>query len=177
LVRREARTEISARRRNPRWGWIKVAVIAITLVLGSATAFADMSKKVIATFKGQILVTESPLQMSGTDKATIAEFKKARLKEIKGEKNSEDAHAWHFVYNAFLSKTGSTDLKLEFYDGGKYVADQRLTDVDPKDPVLQGDISITEDDGLTKGKTYTIKLVAVKGSKETVISTTPLTMN
>ena len=156
---------------------ISSAVVAIAVLLAGTIAFADMSKKVIATFKGQILITDHPLAMEGTDKATIAEFKKSRLKEIKGEPNGEDVQSWSFNYSAFLKTTGSTDLKLEFYIGDKYVADQRLTDVDPKDPVLVGMISITEDDGPTKGKAYTLKLVSVKGGKETVLATTPLTMN
>jgi len=155
---------------------LSVIVIAAALILGG-TALADMSKKVIVTFKGQILITDHDLQMEATDKATIAEFKKARLKEIKGEPNADEVQAWNFHYAAFLSKTGSTDLKLEFYVGDKYVADQRLTDVDPKDPVLMGQISISEDDGPAKGKSFTLKLVAVKGNKETVIASTPLVMN
>jgi hypothetical protein len=76
-----------------------------------------------------------------------------------------------------LKTTGATDLKLEFHSDGKYVADQRLTDVDAKDPVLMGFITINEDDGPAKGKTYTLKLVAKKGSKETVVATTPITLN
>jgi hypothetical protein len=156
---------------------ISSAVVAIAVLLAGTVAFADMSKKVIASFKGQIIITDHTLAMESTDKATIAEFKKARLKEIKGEANAEDVHSWSFHYSAFLKTTGSTDLKLEFYTGNKYVADVRLTDVDPKDPVLVGMISITEDDGPTKGKAYTLKLVAMKGSKEIVLATTPLTLN
>lgn len=152
-----------------------VAVVILALV--SSTALADLSKKVIAAFKGQILVTEMPLEMGANDKETIAAFKKARLKEIKGDKNSEDVQAWTFQYAAFLSKSGFADLKLEFYDGDKYVADQRLTDVDPKDPVLMGSITLSEDDGPTKGKPYVLKLVAEKGGKDVVLATTPLTLN
>jgi hypothetical protein len=154
-----------------------VLIVALALTLIAGTALADMSKKVISTFKGQILVTDRELAMSATDKETIADFKKARLKEIKGTPNSEDVQSWTFNYAAFLNKTGSTDLKLEFYLGDKYVADQRLTDVDPKDPVLVGQITITEDDGPTKGKAYVLKLVAVKGDKEIVLATSPLTLN
>jgi hypothetical protein len=156
---------------------LSLAVVAIALVIAGSTASGDMSKKVIAAFKGQILITDHELAMAGSDKETIAEFKKSRLKEIKGEPNSEDVQAWTFYYSAFLSKTGATELKLEFYAGDKYVADQRLIDVDAKDPVLVGQISINEDDGPAKGKTYTLKLVAVKGSKETVVASTPLTLN
>jgi hypothetical protein len=152
-------------------------IVVVALALLAGTAFADLSKKVIAAFKGQILVTAAPLEMQGSDKDTIAAFKKARLKEIKGAPNSEDVQAWEFSYTAFLKTTGATSLKLEFYDGDKYIADQTLTDVDPKDPVLEGMISITEDDGPTKNKAYMLKLVSVKNGKETVLATSPLTLN
>jgi hypothetical protein len=39
--------------------------------------------------------------------------------------------------------------------------------------VLSGDISINEDEGLSKGKTYTIKLVT---DKNAVVASTQLTM-
>jgi hypothetical protein len=155
---------------------IAIAVVA-ALALLAGNAFADLSKGVIKAFKGQILVTDGPIEMQGSDKETIAALKKARLKEVKGEKNSEDVQAWTFTYTAFLKAGGATELKLEFYDGDKYIADQRLTDVDPKDPVLEGTISLNEDDGPSKGKNYVLKLVSVKGGKETVVATTPLALN
>jgi hypothetical protein len=156
---------------------ISSAVVALALGLLAMPASADLSRKVIATFKGQIIVSAEQLQPAGNDKETIEEFKKARLKELKGEPNADEVHAWSFHYAAFLKATGSTDLKLEFHVDGKYVADQRLTDVDAKDPVLMGFITITEDDGPAKGKTYQLKLVAKKGAKETVVATTPITLN
>jgi hypothetical protein len=150
---------------------------ALALLAGTPSAHADIGRKVIAAFKGQIIVTTDRLEPEGTDKATIDTFKKARVKEVKGEANSDEVHAWYFHYTAFLKSTGATNLKLEFWRGNKYVADQRLEDVDPKDPVLQGSISISEDDGPAKGVNYTLKLVAVRGKKETIVSTSTLTLN
>lgn len=157
-------------------------LIAITLafafVLGaSATpARADLSKKVIAAFKGKIVVSNSPIEMQGDDKSTIAKIKKDALTEVTGAEGGDEVWAWSFVYTAFLSKAGSSTMKLEFYDGDKYVADQTLTNVDPKMTVLEGEVSITEDDGLTKGKKYTVKMVGRLKGKETVLATTTLTM-
>ena len=52
---------------------------------------------------------------------------------------------------------------MEFYrDGKQYAADKRLDGIDPKSAVLTGDISINEDEGLAKGKSYVIKLVTAK---------------
>jgi hypothetical protein len=152
--------------------------VALAFAFGVAAtpAHADMSKKVIAAFKGKLIVSNSPLENVGDDKATIAKIKKDTLTEVVGAEGSDEVWAWSFVYTAFLTKAGAPSLKLEFYDGDKYVADQRLTNVDPKMTVLEGDIAITEDDGLTKGKKYTIKLVGTLKGKETVLASTTLLM-
>jgi hypothetical protein len=66
-------------------------------------------------------------------------------------------------------------LKLEFYTDDKdkrYVADKQLDGVDPKSAVLTGDISINEDEGLAKGKSYVVKLTAGKA----IVATTTLKM-
>jgi hypothetical protein len=150
----------------------------VALLGAPAIAHADLSKKVIAAFKGQIVVTESGDTPSGADdKETIAAIKKAHLTSVEGEKNAEDVMVWRFHYTAFLSKAGPTSLKMVFYTDDKekrYAADQRLDGVDPKSPVLSGDVSITEDDGLNKGKSYVIKMIATTGNKETTLAQTTL---
>lgn len=153
--------------------------LAASLVFGftARDAGADFSKKVIAAFKGKILVSNAPLEMQGDDKTTIAAFKKQALTEVKGAPGGDDVMTWVFVYTAFLNKTGATALKLEFYDGSNYSADKSLTGVDPKMTVLQGDIDITEDDNITKGKTYTLKLTGTVKGKEVVFATGQVKMN
>ena len=42
--------------------------------------------------------------------------------------------------------------------------------------VLEGEVSITEDDGLTKGKKYTIKLVGKFKGKEAILASSQLLM-
>ncbi len=153
------------------------SLIALAIGLSATPAHADLSKKVIAAFKGKILVTKSPLEMVGDDKTTIAHFKKETLTSITGQSGSDDVWTWNFVYTAFLNKTGATSLTLEFYDGANYSANKTLTGVDPKMTVLEGDVEITEDDNITKGKTYTLKLTGKIRGKEAVISTTTLKMN
>jgi hypothetical protein len=151
--------------------------IALTLAVSARPASADFSRKVIAAFKGKLLITNAPLEMQGDDKTTIAAFKKASLTEVKGQIGGDDVFTWNFVYTAFLKTTGATSLKLEFYDGKNYSADKSLTGVDPKMTVLEGDIDITEDDNITKGKTYTIKLTGKLKGKEVVFATGQIKMN
>lgn len=152
---------------------IFIAVLAAALLVGGV-ASAELSRKVIGAFRGQLVITKDELPEGKNDKDTIAKIKAAKLKELVGEKNDEVTY-WNFHYTAFLKKTGATTLKMEFYiDGKKYVADKTLSGVDPKVSALTGTISINEDEGLTRGKSYVVKLVA---GKNTVVAQTPLVMN
>jgi hypothetical protein len=154
--------------------WISTAVLVAAIGWG-VVASADVSRNVIAAFKGELVITKGDLPEGKTDKETIAKIKGERLKELSGEAKS-DITAWRFHYTAFLTRTGATRLKMEFYTNDKdkkFVADNRLDGVDPKTPVLSGDISIDENDGLSKGKPYIIKLVT---EKDVVVASTPLVM-
>lgn len=148
------------------------AVLVAAIVGVDGFASADISRNVIAAFRGDLVITKGELPEGKTEKETIARIKAERLKELTGEAR-DDVVYWHFHYTAFLSKPGSTRLKMEFYAGPKFVADNRLDGVDPKMQVLSGDISINEDEGLTKGKAYTIKLVT---DKDVVVASTTLVM-
>ncbi|MBA3392361.1 MAG: hypothetical protein H0T89_06940 [Deltaproteobacteria bacterium] len=150
------------------------AVLVAALLIGvRGAAYADMSKTVISAFRGQLVVSKQELPEGKNDKDTIAKIKKEKLTQLVGEAQEEVTY-WNFHYTAFLSKTGSSKLKLEFYaDGKRFVADKTLDGIDPKSSVLSGDISINEDEGLAKGKTYVVKLVA---GKNTVVATTSLLM-
>ena len=152
------------------------AVVLVAATAGwSGLASADVSKAVIAAFKGELVITKGELPEGKTEKDTVARIKTDRLKELTGEAR-EDVTYWHFHYTAFLTKAGSSLLKMEFYTNDKdkkFVADNRLDGVDPKTTVLSGDISINEDEGLSKGKSYIIKLV---NDKDVVVASTPLVM-
>jgi hypothetical protein len=156
----------------PRRRLLDAAVLAVALLAGGV-ASADMSKNVIAAFRGQIIVTKGELPEGKTEKETIAKIKAAKLGELKGEVNG-DVKAWTFNYAAFLSKTGATALKLEFWkDGKQYAADKSLSGVDPKSPILTGEITIDADENIDDGKSYVLKLVA---GKDAVVATTTLIM-
>jgi hypothetical protein len=148
------------------------ALAAVVLVAGGA-AHAELSKNVINSFRGQLVISKDELPEGKNDKETIAKIKAAQVHELVGTAKA-DVTAWHFHYSAFVAKGGVTTLKMMFYaDGKRYVADKRLDGVDPKSSMLTGDISIDEDEGLAKGKTYTIKL---ETDKEAVVAQTTLTM-
>jgi len=156
---------------------LRASAILVVLTALSAVAYADLSKKVIAEFKGHILISNGPLEAAGDDKATIAEFKKANLKVVEGQDG--EVKAWHFNYTAFLKKTGASEMKFEFYTDdkdAKYAADRRLAGVDATTPVLTGEIDINEDDGVTRGKTYKLKLVGTFKGKDVTVSETAITL-
>src|SRR5260221_7340032 len=87
-------------------------VLAVVVAAGS-TASADMSRGVISAFRGQFVVTKDELPEGKNDADTIKKIKAAQLKELTGKAN-EDVTYWHFHYTAFLAKTGSTKLTMEF---------------------------------------------------------------
>jgi hypothetical protein len=148
------------------------ALVAVVFVAQGA-AQAELSRNVIAAFHGQLVISKDELPEGKNDKDTIQKIKAAQLHELVGTA-SADVTAWHFHYSAFVAKSGATSLKMMFYaDGKRYVADKRLDGVDPKSAMLTGDISIDEDEGLAKGKSYTIKL---ETDKDAVVAQTTLTM-
>ncbi len=157
-----------------------LATVAALLCV-SAPASADLSRGVIAAFRAQLIVSKGDLPEGKTsadgndtsaDKETITKIKAVQLKEVTGTQN-DDLTSWHFHYTAFLSKTGNTSLKLEFLKNGKLAANQLLDGIDAKSPVLSGDVSINEDEGIAKGKTYTVQLLT---TNNVVVAKTTLTM-
>ena len=153
---------------------MSAAALAVVVLLATTqTVSADMSRGVIAAFRGQLVVSKGELPSGKNDKDTVAKIKKEQLKEVVGTKKSEDVTGWYFHYTAFLNKTGQKTLKMEFLKGGKLSADNRLDNVDPKTTVLTGDIQIDEDEGLAAGNTYTVQLVTSSG---TVVAKTTLHM-
>jgi hypothetical protein len=140
---------------------MSAAALAVAVLAVSTTpALADFSKSVTGSFRGQLVISKDELPTGKNDKDTVAKIKKAQVKEITGSPNADDVQGWTFHYTAFLSKTGAKALKMEFMKAGKLSADKRLDGIDPKSAVLEGDISINEDEGLTKGNTYTIQLLS-----------------
>ncbi len=150
---------------------MSAAVFAVALAAAAQPVLADVSRGVISAFHGQLVVTKDELPEGKNDKDTISKIKAAQLKAVDGTPKG-DVTGWNFHYTAFLTKTGANHLKIEFMNGDKLDADQQLDGVDPKSAVLTGDISIDEDEGLAKGKTYTVQVM--NGS--TVVAKTSLTM-
>jgi hypothetical protein len=147
--------------------------VALTALLcAGGVANADLSRGVISSFRGQLVISKDELPEGKNDKETVSKIKAAQLKELAGTKN-DDVVFWHFHYTAFLTKTGNAKLKLEFMKDGKLSADQQLDGIDAKSAVLTGDISINEDEGLAAGKTYTVQLI---GPGDSVVAKATLTM-
>ncbi|HEY4243589.1 MAG TPA: hypothetical protein VGM88_27440 [Kofleriaceae bacterium] len=153
-----------------------LALVASISFLGTGTAAADInSRGVIGAFTGQLVISQGDLPEGKNDRDTISKIKAAQLKELQGEPNA-DVQQWHFHYTAFLRRAGASSLQIKFFTNDKdqkYVANQRLDGADPKSPVLTGDISINEDEGLTKGKSYLVKLVT---DSDSVVASAQLVM-
>lgn len=149
------------------------AVLVFLAVALTAHADGQCPAGVAKAFKGQIIVSDGPLQQAGSDKDTIKAYKAQRLTAVKGHENGDDVLEWTFNVTAFLKSKGHADLTLQFYKGDAYVADRRLNGVDPTTPIVDLAVQINEDDGPSKGD-YTLKLVAVAKGKELVVASTAL---
>ncbi len=158
--------------------FVALAVFA----LGATSASANISKAVQKKFAGKIVVTEDGALSTvyDSDSEMIKAYKKANLKTIKGTANEEGTKSWTFFVMAFMKKKpGKSQISLDFYrlDGKKkvFVADKRLSGIDPSLPLLATRIDISEDDGLDAGKTYLVKLTVKRGKKEITLAETKLT--
>lgn len=153
----------------------RVLVVAVLFVAGTSLARADVSKKVQAALKGQIFFSAEPLpQQADDDAATVKAIKKASVSSL-GHSMVEGVPAWRFHFMAFMSKTPGVDMvSLDFYTDDKaklFVANKRLAGIDPKLMMLESEVTISEDDGLSAGKSYVVKLSAQHKGKEFVLAT------
>jgi hypothetical protein len=157
-----------------RWGVGLAAIAAVLLVATGARA--DIPKKVQAKFRGQILITDEPLPEEVETKEGVKLYKKLDKKALKGE-DVDGVMSWTFFYTAFLKKPPKTsDLTLDFHTADKeklYVANKRLQ-VNGNITIISGKITITEDDGPNRNRTYHLILRAKRGSKEIEIAKTKL---
>ena len=130
-----------------------------------------------AALKGQIVLAPEPLpQQAEDDASTIKAIKKSAASSL-GHTMVEGVPTWRFHFMAFMNqKPGADQVALDFHldDRTKaFVAQKRLAGIDPALMMLQSEVAISEDDGLSAGKSYVVKLtVQRKGGKEVVLATT-----
>lgn len=159
----------------------KISLLALALVLTAmGTAHADVSKKVQKTFRGDILITQGPLpEVVGEDAEVIGAYKKARARSLKHTEN-EGVAEWSFDYTAFLKKAPKvSSLSVDFYTADKdklYVANKGLMGVDPNGTILSGTLTINEDDGLNRGRTYLVKITGKVKGRDVTFAETKITM-
>jgi hypothetical protein len=153
-----------------------VLVVAVLLLAGaSAPARADVSKKVQAALKGQIFFSADGLpQQAEDDATTIKAIKKAGAATL-GHAMVEGVPTWRFHFMAFMSQKPAADqVSLDFYVDDKthaFVAQKRLAGIDANLMMLETEVAISEDDGLSAGKSYVVKLATSRKGKEVVLAT------
>jgi hypothetical protein len=145
----------------------RASALSLSLVLLTAGAIAEarLSDAVAAAFRGKIVLTRAAVAEGATDKETIAKLKTAQVQELAG-KPTDDGQSWTFHYAAFLKKTGNVALKLQFVSGEqdrRFAAETAVPIPDVDSPVLTGDVTIGETQGLSRGKAYVLELVNDKG--------------
>lgn len=161
--------------------WMGVLVGAAVL-LSVGLAQADLTAAVVKKFRGQILITDTALNLMllGDSKQTIATCSKKTVKAVKHE-DVGGTPTWTFYYTAFLNAKPRVDtLTFEFYydmpgEGLELRADKTMVGIDRSLKTLQGRITISEDDNVSIGKTYVVKLVDNVRDTSKTYATTKLT--
>jgi hypothetical protein len=147
-------------------GRVLAALLVVVALAGAgAAARAELSDAVVAAYRGKIIVSKGAVSEGESDKETIAKLKAAQLQELVG-KAGDEGQTWRFHYTAFLKKTGNVGLHLRFVSGekdGRLAAEVPISIPDVEDPVLTGDLSVSESQGLSRGKAYLLQLANDKG--------------
>ena len=151
------------RARFARSSSLPLALVVVCLCAGLARA--QLSDVVVAAFRGKIVLTRAAVTPGASDKETVAKLRAAQLAEIAGA-STDDGELWRFHYTAFLKKAGNVALKVRFISGEqdrRAVTETAIPIPDVDSAVLSGDLSISERQGLERGKAYVLQLVNDKG--------------
>ena len=135
--------------------------ISVWLLCVAFSLSAEASRSVLAAFRGQLVVSRDELPVGKNDKDTIAKIKATRLGEVTGE-HRDNVRYWSFRYTAFLTHAGNRQLRLLFR-GHRVAPSKTLDGIDSHAGMLEGEISINEDEGIVAGETYRVELVGAKG--------------
>jgi hypothetical protein len=144
------------------------SLAALLVLLAASPAVSQVSQlsdAVVAAFRGKIVLSRAAVAPGTSDKETIAKLKAAQLPELTG-KASDEGQAWRFHYTVFLKKTGNESLHLRFISGekdGRFAAETSIPIPDVEAVVLTGDLTVTESQGLSRGKAYILQLANDKG--------------
>jgi hypothetical protein len=143
-----------------------LAALLVLLVASPAVSHGlELSDSVVAAFRGKIVLSRAAVAPGANDKETIAKLKAAQLPEVTG-KASDEGQAWRFHYTIFLKKAGNDSLHLRFISGekdGRFAAETSIPIPDVEAPVLSGDLTVNESQGLSRGKAYILQLANDKG--------------
>jgi hypothetical protein len=161
-----------------RFGRTLVVALALGLVtIGSAAA--EPSAAVQKKLKGKMYLAEESFVLDGDDDAEVIKNIQKQSKASLAHRAEGENAIWHVAFVAFLGKKpGVTQVSVDFYDGkNTYVANKRMSGVSADIPVLASEFDISEDDGLTRGKPYTVKLSASVKGKDVVFATAKIKLD
>ncbi len=139
--------------------------LTVVFVLIATVAQAQLPEAVVAAFRGKIVLTRAAVAPGASDKETIAKLRAAQLAEIVGA-STDDGQVWRFHYAAFLKKAGNVALKMRYISGEqdrRTVTETAIPIPDVDSAVLTGDLSVSERQGLERGKAYVLQLLNDKG--------------
>lgn len=152
------------------------------LALAAPAGAEDLPRQVRKAFGGSILFSADALPAPDPEDpgATVKRYRKSAAKSLRHEEVG-GVPTWNFHFMAFMKrKPESKQVSLDFYtaDGEKlFVAQKRLTGINPRLTLLSSQVRLTEDDGLSTGKRYVVKLTSKVRGKEVVLATGTVATN
>lgn len=150
-----------------------VALAALSLVVASLGAAHAKASKLLAKYRGQLILAAESFQVSDDDDAMLTQVKGKAKTELAGKDGGGDeGMVWDFAFLGVLkAKPGATKATLAFIDAksGTQATYKELSCAADQE-IIAADLTISENDGLTKGKTYDIVLTVSKGGKDVVLA-------
>jgi hypothetical protein len=151
--------------------WI-VALASFAVLAVMAQGADAGSPKALAKYRGQVLVSDTAFSVLDDDAAMLAELKKQTKTVLEHTAESDEGATWDFFWLGVLkAKPGTSKAVIAFIDTktGTQATYKELTCA-PDQDVIAADLQISENDGLTKGKTYELVITVQKGGKPVVLA-------
>ena len=129
---------------------MKLATLLVTSLALVGVAHADLSRGVIAAYRGQIVITKEDLPEGKTDKDTITKINAARVKSLDGKVNDDGQRVTLDVKagdTILFGKYSGQEIKI---DGVEYL-------------IMKEDDVLAAIDGPGSAKTSTARTATGKG--------------
>jgi hypothetical protein len=148
-----------------------VTVIALTIgafgAMAAEVEVVELPPEVTMVFRGQLVDLFEMPPVSLPVKDLIAKIKKQRRMEF-GAQLDRDPARWAMQFLAFPTRRPVGQVSIEFWEIGterRWLASHDISEPFPAAACVRLVVNMDEDDGLVKGRTYSVELVERKDTQ------------